>query len=312
MKDLPFVPPSASSFASETDALFYVLLAFSFALGLFLTILVMGYAVKYRRGSKADRRGARRRNFWLEATWTGGSLVIAFGLFAWGAALYMERYRPPAGALHIIGIGKRWMWKFQHPGGQREINALHVPLGRPVLVELTSQDVIHSFFVPAFRVKQDAVPGMSTNAWFEATKPGTYHLFCAEFCGTAHSAMAGELVVMAPQAYAEWLDTQPETDTSAMRGAALFRALGCSGCHEGGRVRAPDLHGLFGRPVPLASQSTVPADDRYIRDSILDPKKEVVAGYEPIMPTFAGSVDQADLSDLVAFIRSLSDQGKRS
>ena len=303
---VPFLPRSGSSFVSSTDALFFALLAFSFAIGLLLSVLVVGYAIKYRRGSKADRSGARTRNFWLEATWTSASLVVSLVLFAWGAVLYVQRYSPPADAMRVIGVGKRWMWKFQHPGGQREINALHVPVGRPVIVELTSQDVIHSFFVPAFRAKQDAVPGMSTNIWFEAIQAGTYRLFCSQFCGTEHSAMQGEVVAMEPQAFSRWLAEQPETETPASRGAALFRALGCSGCHEGGNVRAPNLQGVYGRPVPLSNRTTVLADTRYIRDSILEPSKDIVAGYDPIMPSFAGLIDEAELADLVAYVRSLS------
>jgi cytochrome c oxidase subunit 2 len=312
MGGVPLVPPEASNFAGSMDALFYTLLAFSFALGIFLTILVVGYAIKYRRGSKASRTGRRARNLPLEIAWTSASLVVGIALFGWGAALYMQRFRPPDDALHILGVGKQWMWKFQHPGGQREINELHVPVGEPVVVELASEDVIHSFFVPAFRVKQDAVPGMSTNVWFTATKPGIYELFCAEFCGTAHSAMTGNLVAMAPQDYSAWLDKQPSVDSPVAEGAALFRGLGCSGCHEGGNVHAPDLHNVFGHPVPLSNSSTTVADVAYIRDSILDPTKQVVAGYDPIMPSFAGLVSESELMDLVAYIQSLSDQGAPS
>jgi cytochrome c oxidase subunit 2 len=204
------------------------------------------------------------------------------------------------------------MWKFEHPGGQRELNELHVPVGKPVLVELASEDVIHSFYVPAFRVKQDAVPGMSTNVWFEATRPGTYELFCAEFCGTAHSRMTGSVVAMKPEDYAAWLDSSPGGDSPAAEGAVLYRALGCSGCHENGNVRAPSLKSLFGRPVALANSSTVIADERYIRDAILQPKKEIVAGFDPIMPSFAGLISDADLDRLVTYIRSLSTPGGSS
>lgn len=309
MNGVAFIPGSASTFAPEFNALFLSLVAFSVGLCLFLTILVIYYAVKYRRGSPATRQGRRARNAWLEAGWTSATLVVAFILFAWGASLYMQRFQWPSGAIHIIGVGKRWMWKFQHPGGQREINALHIPVGMPVVIELASEDVIHSFFVPAFRVKQDAVPGMSTNAWFEATAPGTYHLFCAEFCGTAHSGMTGWVTAMAPQAYAAWLNAQPELESPVAQGAALFRALGCSGCHENGTVRAPKLHGIYGHPVPLDNGQTVIADQRYIRDSILDPKKEVVAGYQPIMPSFAGFVDESELMALTAYIQSLAAEG---
>jgi cytochrome c oxidase subunit 2 len=310
--NVTLLPASASTFAGESNALFYVLLAFSFGLGGFLTVLVVGYAIKYRRGSPAARTGRVPRQGWLEVGWTAASILIAFTLFAWGADLFMERETLPADALRIIATGKQWMWKFEHPGGQRELNELHVPAGKPVLVELASEDVIHSFFVPAFRVKQDAVPGMSTNVWFEATKPGTYQLFCAEFCGTAHSRMTGSVVVMKPADYAAWLDSTPGGDTPAAEGAALFRALGCSGCHENGNVRAPHLEGLFGRPVALANSSTVIADERYIRDSILQPKKEIVAGYDPIMPSFAGLLSDADLNRLVTYIRSLANPGNAS
>ncbi len=310
--NVALLPDSASSFAPEADALFSVLVAFSLALGLFLTVLVVTYAIKYRRGSPATRTGRVPRRGALEVLWTAGSALVAFGLFAWGADLFMERQRPPADALPIIATGKQWMWKFEHPGGQRELNELHVPVGKPILIELASEDVIHSFYVPAFRVKQDAVPGMSTNVWFEATKPGTYELFCAEFCGTEHSRMTGSVVAMKPASYTAWLDSSPGGDTPAAEGAVLYRALGCSGCHENGTVRAPSLKFLFGRPVALANSSTVIADDRYIRDSILQPKKEVVAGFDPIMPSFAGLISDADLNRLVTYIRSLSGPGPSS
>jgi cytochrome c oxidase subunit 2 len=302
----------ASTFAGESDALFFVLVAFAFLLGTFLTILIVFYAVKYRRGSPASRTGRRSRSMPLEIGWTAAATLVAFALFAWGADLYAERVRPPAGALHILGLGKQWMWTFQHPGGQREIDELHVPIGRPVVVELASQDVIHSFFVPAFRVKQDAVPGMSTSVWFEATRPGTYQLFCAEFCGTQHSEMHGEVVALEPERFTAWLQSEPQGDDLAAQGGKLFRALGCSGCHMGGNVRAPDLTGIYGRPVALANSTTVLADTRYIRDSILDPNKEIAAGYDPIMPSFSGLVGEDELMQLVAYIRSLSDAEPQS
>jgi cytochrome c oxidase subunit 2 len=299
-------PEFASSFAAESDVLFSLLLFFSLGLGTFLTFLVVYYGIKYRRGSPASRQGRRARNFWLEVGWTGGSLAAAFGLFAWGAQLYLERYRPPANAMHILGVGKRWMWKFQHAGGEREINELHLPVGRPVLIELASEDVIHSFFVPAFRVKQDAVPGLPTNTWFEATKTGRFHLFCAEFCGTAHSGMTGWVTVLTPEAYTEWLAAQPSIESPAAEGERLFRALGCSGCHEGAKHRAPPLQGVYGHPIALENGTVVTADARYIRDSILQPSKEIVAGYDPIMPSFAGYLDDAEIMALMSYISSLS------
>ncbi|MBN9071181.1 MAG: cytochrome c oxidase subunit II [Rhizobiales bacterium] len=307
---IPFAPGEASSSAGSVDTLFYALLGFTGALGGFLTLLVVGYAVKYRAGSGANRTGERGRSLPLEIGWTLASLVIAFAIFGWGATLFVRRDHPPADALQIAGLGKQWMWEFRHPGGQREIDELHVPVGKPVVVSLASQDVIHSFFVPAFRVKQDAVPGRTTHVWFTATEPGRYHLFCAEYCGTQHSEMGGWVDVLPPEQYAAWLSGQGEGETLAAAGEKLFRALGCSGCHgASSKVRAPPLDNVYGRPVALANRSTVIADERYLRDSILQPAKEVAAGYEPVMPSFDGLVDEAELQMLLAYLKSLSPQG---
>jgi cytochrome c oxidase subunit 2 len=307
---IPFAPDEASSAAGSVDALFYTLLAFTFALGLFLTFLVVFYAIRYRAGSAAERTGVRGRSLPLEIAWTTSSLLIAFVFFGWGAALFVRRDRPPADAIEIDGLGRQWMWTFRHPGGQREINELHVPVGRPVVVSLASQDVIHSFYVPAFRLKQDAVPGRTTHVWFTATKPGRYHLFCAEYCGTQHSEMGGWVTAMPPGQFASWLQSQGGGETLAQEGGKLFRALGCSGCHvNSSKVRAPSLDGVYGRPVALSSHQTVMADERYLRDSILDPGKEVADGYEPVMPSFDGLIDEGELQMLVAYLKSLSPGG---
>ncbi|WP_315926980.1 cytochrome c oxidase subunit II [Mesorhizobium sp. SP-1A] len=307
---VPFAPPEASTLSGKVDTLFYALLAFAGALGLFLTCLVVFYAVRYRAGSPADRTGKRSRSPPLEIGWTTASLLVAFAFFGWGATLFVNRDRPPVGALEIAGLGKQWMWSFRHPGGQREINELHVPVGKPVLVSLASQDVIHSFFVPAFRLKQDAVPGRTTHVWFTATKPGRYHLFCAQYCGTQHSEMGGWVTVMEPQDYAVWLGRQGAGETLAAEGEKLFRALGCSGCHgNSSTARAPSLEGVYGRPVALTDKRTVMADERYLRDSILQPDKEVVGGYAPIMPSFEGLIDEGELQMLLAYLKSLSPAG---
>lgn len=304
---IPFTPPEASSIAGSVDTLFYTLLTFTVALGVSLTSLVVFYAIKYRAGSNADRTGERARSLPLELTWTAASLLIAFVIFGWGAVLFLRRAHPPLDALEIAGLGKQWMWEFRHPGGQREINELHVPVGKAVIISLASQDVIHSFFVPAFRVKQDAVPGRTTHIWFVANETGQYHLFCAQYCGTQHSEMGGWVTVMPTQAYAAWLGKQGLGDTLAADGERLFRALGCSGCHEkSSKVRAPDLTGIFGQPVSLDNQQTVIADDRYLRDSILNPKKEIAAGYDPVMPSFDGLVDEGEMQMLLAYLKSLS------
>jgi cytochrome c oxidase subunit 2 len=307
---IPFVPSEASAAAASVDTLFYTLLAFTVALGAFLTLLVVGYAVKYRAGSGADRTGERGRSLPLEIAWTLASLAVAFAIFGWGATLFVRRDHPPADALQIAGLGKQWMWEFRHPGGQREIDELHVPVGKPVVVSLASQDVIHSFFVPAFRVKQDAVPGRTTHVWFTATEPGRYHLFCAEYCGTQHSEMGGWVDAMPPERYAAWLSGQGGGETLAAAGEKLFRALGCSGCHgNSSKVRAPPLENVYGRPVALADHQTVIADERYLRDSILQPAKEIAAGYDPVMPSFDGLVDESELQMLLAYLKSLSPQG---
>lgn len=301
--------PAASTGADDVDLVFFSLLMFSLAISAFVGFLIVWYLVRYRKGTERSRAALRRSRLKLDLGWTLGALLIVLGLFTWSSGLYVDLQRPPEDALRITAIGKRWMWKMQHPGGQREINRLHIPVGRPVVVELASQDVIHSFYVPAFRVKQDAVPGRATRLWFEATRTGRFHLFCAEYCGAQHSGMRGEIVVVEPEQYAEWLSRRPRAETLVERGERLFTALGCSGCHlPGGPVRAPHLSGLYMRPVALSDGSVVIADRQYIRDSILLPDRDVVAGFEPLMPSFDGLIEQTELMALVAFIQSLSEE----
>lgn len=302
-------PAEASTLAPQVDLLFYALLIFSFALGIFLTVLVLGYAIKYRRGSNADRSGARSRNLVLEITWTSLTTIVAFGLFGWGAWLFVQRDHPPANAIEVNGIGRQWMWQFDHANGKRELNELHIPIGVPVVVHLNSEDVIHSMFVPAFRIKQDAVPGHTTNVWFEATQTGSFDLFCAEYCGTQHSEMRGHVVVLSQAEFGEWLAAGPTSQTLAQQGETLFRAMGCSGCHgASATVRAPPLEGVYNHPVALEGQRTVLADEAYLRDSILDPHKDVAAGYEPVMPSFDGLIAESDLTKIIAYLKSLSPQ----
>jgi len=306
MGPLTLQPAEASTLAPQVDRLFFVLVAFSVALGIMLVFLVVRYAVLYRQGSGADRGGRRSRNLLLEIGWTSVTAIIALGIFVWGATLFTERDHVPPDAMEILAIGKQWMWKFEHANGLREINELHVPVGQPVVVRLASEDVIHSLFIPAFRIKQDAVPGRSTNLWFTATTPGTYELFCAEYCGTEHSEMRGHVVVMEQAAFSRWLSTGPTDMSLAEQGANLFRSLGCSGCHgPNSSVRAPPLEGVFGRPVPLGDRRTVVADEAYIRDSILNPSKDIVAGYTPIMPSFKDLIDENDLMRLVTYLKSI-------
>ena len=306
MPGFPWWPPTASAYASQIDFLFVSLLVIAgLTVGLVFYLLLF-FANKYRHGSNADRSGTTKKTWRFEVSWTVATLLIFVGLAGWGADIYLKLYNPPADALQIFIVGKQWMWKAQHPGGQREINALHVPAGQDVRLVMASQDVIHSFFIPALRIKQDVVPGRYETMWFRADKVGRYHLFCAEYCGTDHAHMGGWLTVMNPRDFATWLQSQGGQETLAAQGEQLFRRYGCSGCHEsGGTVRAPHLEGVFGSPVPLSDGSVVVADERYVRDSILDPKGQVAAGYAPVMPTFTGQVSEDDLAKLVAYIESI-------
>jgi len=300
-------PLSASTAAPGFDLLFLALLGFSTIVGLALLSMIIIWGVRYRKGSLADRSAPQSENNLLEFATIGVLFAVAFGLFGWGAWLFLGRDHVPAGAIHIAGTAKQWMWQFEHDNGEKELNVLHVPVNRPVVVDLVSQDVIHSMFVPAFRVKQDVVPGLTTRLWFEATQTGSFDLFCAQYCGTQHSEMRGQIVVMSEADFGKWLSTRATGKTLAQQGADLFRSLGCSGCHDNSpTIRAPDLRGVYGHPVALASRTTVLADDQYLRDSILQPQKQIAAGYDPIMPSFDGLIAPDDLEKLVAYLESLS------
>jgi len=302
----PIFPPQGSEFSKEVDYLYFALLAFSL-----LMIIVVGgpmivFLFKYRRGKPANRRWPHLPANTIEITWIGIPVILMMGLFGWAADLYFKQQRVPSGAMEINAIGKQWMWKIQHPEGNREINELHVPAGRIIKMTLASQDVIHSFFLPAFRIKKDVIPGYYTTEWFQPTRLGTYHLFCAEYCGTQHSGMVGRVVVMNPADYQAWLAAGHPQSTLVDEGAKRFRELGCSGCHMGSSVvRAPPLEGLFGKPVPLQTGQVVTADEGYIRDSIIFPNSQIVAGYQPVMPTFQGHVTEEELLELIAYIKSL-------
>ncbi len=307
---IPLWRPGASSYGGDVDLLFAGLVIVSVTVMTLLLVLLLTFSIRYRTGSRADRGNRIKKSWHWEVSWTAATLLGFLALFVWGASLYLKVYGAVPDALPIYVIGKQWMWKVQHPGGQREINELHVPVHRSVRLIMASQDVIHSFFVPAFRVKHDVVPGSYQELWFEAEKEGVFQLLCAEFCGTDHSRMTGRIVVLNPVDYEAWLSRQDVTGTLASEGAALFRQLGCSGCHVGeagipGTVRAPSLDRLYGRPVPLSDGSMVVADERYIRDSILMPNAQVVAGYAPLMPSFSGHLSEDELIRLVAYIKSL-------
>ncbi|MDB6001021.1 MAG: coxB [Rhizobacter sp.] len=299
---------SASSVAPQTDLLLTAMLLLCGGVAIGLAVLIVWFSVRYRKGSKADRSHPPSNARGLEAAWTIAPLLIFLGVFGWAARDFIELYRPPADALPIYVVGKQWMWTLQHRNGRREIDQLHVPLGEPVRLIMTSQDVIHSFFVPAFRLKQDVLPGRYTSLWFKATQLGEFHLFCAEFCGAQHSAMIGKVVVMQPADYARWLQAGPNEPSLAQTGFSLFRSNGCSGCHAAGStVHAPSLDGLFGRTVHLQDGRSVLADENYLRDSMLQPAKDVVAGFAAIMPSFAGQLSEEDIQALIAYVRSTTE-----
>jgi cytochrome c oxidase subunit 2 len=307
-------PPAASVAAERVDRLFGALSLMWALTCLTLAALIIGFAVYYRRSHRVDRRAPRANNAWLEAAWIFGPMLLFVGLFVWAARVYTDQQHAPSDAMEVYVVGQQWMWKIQHPEGRREINELHVPLGRPVRLLMTSQDVIHSFFVPAFRMKMDVLPGRYTSAWFQATRPGRYHLFCAEYCGTDHATMGGWVYVMAPTDYQRWLEGDPAAAAATLpaSGQALYLRLGCGSCHgadgEGG-PRGPDLRGLAGKPVSLASGQVAVADESYLRAAILDPLAAVVAGYPPIMPSFKGQLREEDVQRLISYIKSLPDPG---
>ncbi|HEX4509272.1 MAG TPA: cytochrome c oxidase subunit II [Burkholderiaceae bacterium] len=295
---------AASLLAGRTDALMLAMVLLCGLVAAVLCALVVIFAVRYRRGARVDRTRARELRG-IEVGWALAPLLVFFGIYAWAARDFMTLYDPPPNALPVSVVAKQWMWKLQHRNGRREINELHVPLGEPVVVTMTSEDVIHSFFIPAFRIKQDVLPGRYTRLWFVASTIGEFPLFCSEYCGSEHSSMIGRVVVMSAADYGRWLSSGPAQPSMAQYGYALARQLGCSGCHDArSTIHAPALEGLYGRPVHLQDGRTTVADANYLRDSILLPAKEVVAGFAPVMPSYAGQVSEEDLQALIAWIES--------
>lgn len=298
----------ASAGAASVDNDFLFLLTISLLILLLVFTLVLVFVVRYRRGSPA-RRG-QLPSFMqheLEIGWTSATVFLAIFIFWWAVAPPGEQSPPTGPALQIQVSAKQWMWKVEHPNGAREINTLHLPINTPVHLVMTSQDVIHSFYVPAFRAKRDVLPDRISELYFYPTKTGTFHLFCAEYCGTEHSQMTGSVIVLNQQDYAHWREVQPRSDTLAAEGAALFHSLGCSGCHDpASPVHAPDLRGIFGHSVPLQDGRHALVDAAYIRDCILMPQKNIPAGFAPIMPSFSNVVDDSQIERLVAYIQSLA------
>jgi len=302
---LPLWPESASTNAGHVDALYIFLLLVSGIMTVLIFTVLTAFAVRFRK-RKGQRAEQIEGSTPLELTWSIIPFCVFMAFFVWGAVIYFQERTPPQDAAEVYTVAKQWMWKFEHMGGQREINELHVPIGRDIKMIMTSQDVIHSFYVPAFRIKQDVLPGRYTTLWFHPNKAGTYHLFCSQYCGTQHSGMVGWVVVMEPRDYEAWMSGGGNQPLAAT-GQKLFSELGCVTCHRSDtQGRGPNLVGVFGKPVLLEDGRTVTADENYVRESILEPGAKVVRGFKPVMPTFQGQVSDEQLNALVAYVKSLA------
>jgi cytochrome c oxidase subunit II len=304
---LPLYPEQASNFAPNVDALMLSIIAVCLFFAVAITIAILYFVFRFRRKSVGEIGVAIHGDMRLEAAWILVPLVLALAMFAGGAVVYVDFRRAPADTLDIYVIGKQWMWKLQQPNGQKEINELHVPVGQNVRLIMASEDVIHDFSVPAFRVKMDVVPGHYNTLWFRPTKTGKYHFFCSQYCGTNHAVMGGWVTVMEPDEYTAWLSgSSGAADNPVLAGQRLFAERACITCHlSDGKGRAPSLNGVYGGQVRLADGSTVTADDAYIRESILIPSAKIVAGYQPVMPAFQGQLTEEQTLDLIAYVKSL-------
>jgi cytochrome c oxidase subunit 2 len=306
MKGIPIFPPQASSFAYEVDMLYFFITAVTAFFVVLVAALVVFFTLKYRRRHPDEVGADIHGSLALELTWTIIPLIIALVMFGWGTVLFFKLATPPANSMELYVVGKQWMWKVQHPSGVREINELHIPINRNVRVTLASEDVIHSYGIPAFRQKMDAVPGRLTTLWFNAILPGRYQIYCNQYCGTRHSQMIGEVIAMEPEEYEAWLAGGGSTATAAVSGEQLFQDLACATCHTAdGKGRGPTLVGLAGTPVKLANGQTVVADDTYLRESILNSQAQLVAGYPPLMPAFQGMVTEEQVLALIAHIKGM-------
>ncbi|MBX3297538.1 MAG: cytochrome c oxidase subunit II [Acidobacteria bacterium] len=305
---IPLFPESASSFSWQVDALYFYLIAISVAFMIPIVAAIFWFIVRYREREKFATPEEIHGSIVLETVWSIIPFIISMTIFLGGAVVYYTQYRPPDDAMQVYVVGKQWMWKIQHETGQREINQLHVPVNTKVKLTMTTEDVLHDFSIPAFRTKADVVPGRYTYLWFEATKPGTYHLFCAEYCGLNHSGMIGSVVVLEQDDFERWLQGNASNQTPVEQGRDLFEnKLGCASCHAAGSgQRGAALENIYGKEVKFVGGGSAIVDDEYLRNSILNPSSQVVEGYQPIMPTFKGQVTEEQLIALVAYIKSLS------
>jgi cytochrome c oxidase subunit II len=305
MTNFALFPPEASKIAPQMDALFFFMVLVSL-IGLTLVVLILvSFSLLYNKKRHPVAVQIEGSTL-LEATWTIIPLGLFLIMFVWGALLYFRIYTPPANAMNIYVVGKQWMWKIEHPGGQHEINSLHVPINQPVQLTIISQDVFHSFSIPAFRVKREAIPGRYTTVWFEATATGTYHLFCTQYCGTNHSQMIGDVVVMTPDDFKQWLAGSTSGNSLAQNGERLFASLSCTACHNTRPdARGPSLAGVYGSHLTLSSGQTITADDEYLRSAILNPSQHITQGYAPIMPTYQGQISEDGVIALVEYLKHL-------
>jgi cytochrome c oxidase subunit II len=310
MLNFPLFPDQASTMAGQVDGLYFFIIAITAFFAVLVSVLAFYFAFRYRK-ERNPVASPVHGSLILELSWTIVPLLLSIVIFVWGAWVYYRLYRTPKGAMEVYVIGKQWMWKVEHPSGVREINQLHIPINRDVKLIMTSQDVIHAVFIPAFRVKADVVPGAGrySTLWFNATKPGTYHLFCAEYCGTHHSGMIGQVIAMEPAEYERWLSGGGSDGGGSMagNGEKLFTQLGCISCHSGASgARGPNLNGVYGNPVQLANGQTIVADEAYIKESVLSPTAKVVAGFQPIMPSFQGQISEEGILQIIEFVKSKS------
>ena len=304
---IPIFPEQASSFASDVDALYFFIVAVCAFFALLIAALVILFGIKFHRRHEGEVGARIEGNLPMELLWTVIPTIIAMFMFGWGASVFFHLRRPPDEAMHIYAVGKQWMWKFQHLEGQREINELHIPSGQPIKVTISSEDVLHSLYFPSFRTKIDAIPGRYTELWFEAQKPGVYHIFCAEYCGTSHSGMIGNVTVLEPAQYQAWLQGGGMEGSLAERGAKLFNDLACSTCHlDTGQGRGPSLKDIIGTTVELQDGSSVVVDEGYLRESILTSQAKIVKGFQPLMPTFQGLISEENLVALIEHVKSKS------
>ena len=307
LEDFPIHPEAASTVANQIDLFYFFLVGLSAVMAFLIALVIVIFAIKYRRRSDTEIPPIVVENKLVEATWIVVPFLIFMGIFVWSAWIYFDVQRMPPNTMDVSVVAKQWMWKFQHPTGQTEINDLHVPVNQPVRLIMISQDVIHNFFVPEFRVHTDVLPNRYRYQWFEATKPGVYNLFCSEYCGTEHSKMIGKVYVMEQAEYETWL-AGGATGSPAEQGEELFQKFACITCHAGEPTsRGPSLTNVFGDPVLLSTGETVVADEQYLRESILNPRAKIVQGYDAIMPSFQGQLSEEQVLQLIAYIKSLDD-----